>query len=140
MLAIYQALTPYAIYLALLVRVWTGGNLIVHSRPKFGKGAAASVNWMKSMGVPGWTATAAGYLEILGGILLIVGLIVPIVAVLFIIEFAAIIVMKKTKMHAEYISTSGKPTYEIDALYLILSIVILVLGSGVLSIDGAIGF
>ena len=139
MLAIYQALTPYTGYLALLVRVWVGGNLIIHSRPKLGKGAAQSANWMKSMGMPGWTAAAATYLELLGGVFLIIGLIVPIVAVLFIIQFAAIIVVKKTKMHAEYIS-SAKPSYEIDILYLILSIIILVLGSGVLSIDAGIGF
>ena len=139
MLAIYQALTPYAGYLALLVRVWVGGNLIIHSRPKLGKGAAQSANWMKSMGMPSWTAVAATYLELLGGIFLIIGLIVPIVAVLFIIQFASIIVMKRMKMHAEYIS-SAKPSYEIDVLYLILSIVILGLGSGVLSLDGVIGF
>lgn len=91
------------------------------------------------MGMPAWTATTATYLELLGGIFLIIGLIVPIVAALFVIQFAAIIVMKKMKMYAEYI-VSGKPSYEIDVLYLILAIVILVLGSGVLSLDGAIGF
>ena len=139
MLAIYEVLTPYTGYLALLLRVWVGANLVIHSRPKMGKGAAQSVNWMKSMGMPGWTATAATYLELLGGIFLIIGLIVPIVAVLFIIQFAAITVMKKTKQHAEYISP-GKPSYEIDILYLILAIVILVLGSGVLSLDALIGF
>ena len=139
MLVLYQVLTPYIAYLALLIRVWVGGNLIIHARPKLGKGAAQAANWMKSMSMPVWTASAATYLELLGGIFLIIGLIVPIVAVLFVIQFAAITVMKKMKMHAEYIG-SGKPSYEIDILYLILAIVILVLGSGVLSLDGAIGF
>ena len=139
MLAIYDALVPYVAYLALVMRVWVGANLIIHSRPKLGKGTAQAINWMKSIGYPGWTASAAAYLELFGGIFLIIGLIVPVVAVLFVIQFAAIIVMKKTKQKAEYISTS-KPSYEMDILYLMLSIVVLVLGSGVLSVDKLIGF
>jgi putative oxidoreductase len=139
MMAIYQALVPYAGYLALVLRLWVGGNLIIHSRPKLGKGTPQAANWMKSIGMPGWTAYAATYLELFGGIFLIIGLIVPVVAVLFVIQFASIIGMKRVKQHAEYISTS-KPSLEIDVLYLMLSIVIFVLGSGVLSLDGLIGF
>jgi putative oxidoreductase len=138
MLAIYEVLTPYVGYLALVLRVWVGANLVNHSRPKLGKGLPQAVNWMKSMGVPGWTAPAATYLELFGGIFLIFGLITPIVALLFIIQFSSIIVMKKTKQKAEYIAV-GKPSYEVDVLYLMLSIVILVLGSGLLSIDKLIG-
>ena len=55
------------------------------------------------------------------------------------IHFFSIIIMKKTKMSAVYIG-QNKPTYEIDALYLMLSIVILVLGAGAFSLDGLIGF
>ena len=98
--AIYEALIPYTSYLALVLRVWVGANFVIHARPKTGKGAAQSVSWIKSVGYPGWTATAATYLELLGGIFLIIGLIVPVVAVLFIIQFAAITVMKKRKQHA----------------------------------------
>jgi hypothetical protein len=48
--------------------------------------------------------------------------------------------MKKSKMHATFISTEqGKPTYEIDAVYLLLALVFLVLGAGPLSLDGLLG-
>ena len=46
--------------------------------------------------------------------------------------------MKKRKMQADYIST-GKPSYEVDALYLALALVLVFLGAGVLSLDGALG-
>jgi putative oxidoreductase len=138
MIAIYDALMPYAPYLALLLRVWMGANLVIHSRPKLGEGATGARAFAKTLGVPAAAARAVTYLELFGGIFLIVGLIVPIVALLFIVQFAAISIAKRSKLHAEYTSP-GKPSYEIDILYLILSIAILVLGSGVLSFDGLIG-
>jgi uncharacterized membrane protein YphA (DoxX/SURF4 family) len=46
--------------------------------------------------------------------------------------------MKKNKMKAAYVS-SGKPSYEIDILYLLFSIMLIVLGAGAFSIDGLIG-
>lgn len=137
---VLDQLFPFVGYLALLVRVWTGSNLIVHGYPKLGKqGRQQSVGWMKSMGIAGGTAVLAGVLEFFGGLFLIAGLIVPIVALFFAIQFFLIIVMKKTKMKAVF-TGQNKPTYEIDVLYLILSIVILVLGAGAFSVDGLIGF
>jgi uncharacterized membrane protein YphA (DoxX/SURF4 family) len=46
--------------------------------------------------------------------------------------------MKKRKMNAAYIAPS-KASYEIDITYLVLSIVLIVFGAGVLSIDSVIG-
>lgn len=127
----------YVPYLALLVRVAVGGSLMIHGYPKV-KSKEQSMGWMKSMGLPGATALLAAILEFFGGMFLFVGLIVPIVALFLTIQFASIILMKKSKMKAVYVSTS-KPSYEIDAMYLLLSIVLLVLGAGALSIDGLIG-
>lgn len=139
MIAIYDALIPYAGFLALLLRVWVGANLAIHSRPKLGKGAEGAAGFAKTLGAPAIASKAVTYLELLGGIFLIIGLIVPVVALLFIIQFGAIAIAKRSKMKAQYIAPS-KPSYEIDILYLILSIVIFVLGSGVLSLDSIIGF
>jgi uncharacterized membrane protein YphA (DoxX/SURF4 family) len=45
-----------------------------------------------------------------------------------------------SKMHAKFISTEqGKPTYEIDVLYLLLALVFLVLGAGPYSLDRLLG-
>jgi putative oxidoreductase len=132
-----EPLIGYIPYLALLVRVIVGGTLMIHGYPKI-KSSEQSVNWMKSMGIPGATAVLVGILEFIGGLFLAIGLIVPVVALLFAIQFISIIVMKKSKMKGVYVSSS-KPSYEVDALYLLLAIILIVLGAGALSIDGLIG-
>ncbi|HZW54918.1 MAG TPA: DoxX family protein [Nitrososphaerales archaeon] len=128
----------YVPYLALLVRVVVGGTLMIHGYPKV-KSREQSMNWMKSMGLPGATALIAGVLEFFGGLLLVVGLIVPIIGFFLAIQFASIILMKKSRMKASYVSTS-KVSFEIDALYLLLAIILIVIGAGVLSIDGLVGY
>ncbi|MDG6906677.1 MAG: DoxX family protein [Nitrososphaerota archaeon] len=138
MTAILQVPLAYVPYLALFLRVIVGGTLMIHGYPKV-KSREQSMGWMKSMGMPGVTAALAGILEFFGGLFLVVGLIVPAVALLFAIQFASIIWMKKSKMKAEYVSTS-KPSYEIDVLYLLLSIALIVLGAGAMSISGLVGF
>jgi uncharacterized membrane protein YphA (DoxX/SURF4 family) len=48
--------------------------------------------------------------------------------------------MKKRKMNAAYIALApGKASYEIDITYLIISIILIVLGAGTLSVDSVIG-
>jgi putative oxidoreductase len=131
--ALLEPLLPYVAYLALLVRVVVGGTLMLHGYPKL-KSKEQSVNWMKSIGYPGAAAVLAGLLEFFGGLFLVIGLIVPIVAILFAIQFISIIVMKRTKMKAVYVSTQ-KPSFEIDVVYLLFSIILIVLGGGAVSID-----
>lgn len=135
--ALLEPLLAYVPYLALLVRVVVGGTLMIHGYPKV-KSKEQSMNWMKSMGLPGMTAVLAAVLEFFGGLFLVFGLIVPIVAFFFVVQFASIILMKRSKMKAVYVSSS-KPSYEVDLLYLLLAIILIVLGAGALSIDGLIG-
>src|SRR5579875_3000101 len=133
MLSILEPLTGYVPYLALLIRVVIGGTLMIHGYPKL-KSSEQSANWMKSMGIPGGTAILAAILEFFGGLFLVIGLIVPIVWIFFAIQFASITLMKKSKMKASYVA-SGKPSYEVDILYLLFSIILIILGAGALSID-----
>lgn len=46
--------------------------------------------------------------------------------------------MKVTKMKAGFMGSGGKPGYEIDFTYLMLSLAILLLGSGAISLDSLI--
>jgi len=129
------SLTPL---LALLVRVWVGANYVAHGYPKLQrKGMEQAAQWMKSMGIPSFAALLASILEFFGGILLIVGLIVPIVALFFAIEMISTAILRKTKMKAAYIW--GQNTYELDITYLLLTVVLFVLGSGAFSIDQLVG-
>lgn len=67
---------------------------------------------------------------------MIIGLIVPIIA-FFAIFMIAYVIMKRRKMNAAYIAL-GKSSYEIDITYLIISIILIVVRAGALSVDSAI--
>ncbi|MDA4118584.1 MAG: DoxX family protein [Thaumarchaeota archaeon] len=138
MTATLDPLLPYAGYLALILRVWVGANFIIHARPKPGQGISQTAQYMKGLGVPVGATYAATALELVGGLFLILGLLVPIVGAFFVIFMVSAAIMKKRKMHADYIAPN-KPSYEVDVLYLALALVLVFLGAGVFSLDGAIG-
>jgi putative oxidoreductase len=128
----------YSDYAALALRVVVGVSLVIHGRMKLGKGAQQAVQWMKGMGVPSLATYGATAIELVGGILLIAGVLVPFAAAFVAVEMLAIVVMKATKMKAGYV-VQGRPSYEIDVLYLLLSLALMVLGGGFLAIGSAVG-
>ena len=137
MTALLDPLLPYTGYLALILRVWVGANFVIHARPKI-QSMPQTIQSMKGLGVPAGATYAATALELAGGIALILGLLVPIVGAFFVLFMVSASVVKKRKMHADYISAS-KPSYEIDVLYVALALALVFLGAGVLSLDGALG-
>lgn len=123
-------------YIALFLRVLLGAAMIAHGIPKVKGGwGAQSGQWIGSMGVPPVAARLVTVLEFFGGVFLVVGLLVPLVAAFFAVQFVAIIAMKASKMKAGFMGGNGKPGYEIDFTYLLLSLAVLLLGSGALSVD-----
>lgn len=135
MTGLLEVLGPYAAYLALFVRVWVGANFIGHSRLKLrGKAREGALQGMKGMGIPAAAVTAATTLELVGGIFLLVGFIVPVVAILFAIEMLSTSALRKTKMKNPYLGG-----YELDMGYFVLAIVLIVLGAGALSVDQFLG-
>jgi putative oxidoreductase len=135
-----EVLNPYGPVLLLILRVVTGGALVIHGYPKAKGGRVQAGQWMKSMGIPPFTADLATVLEFLGGIFLVVGFLTPLVGLFFVIHFGAISLMKRSKIHAKFISMEHeKPTYEIDVLYALLALVFLFLGAGTYSLDHLLG-
>lgn len=125
-------------YLALVTRVWVGANMMIHGYPKLRNLKQAAEETKKTLGIPIGATYTAIILEFFGGLFLIIGLIVPIVGLFFAIFMIANLIMKKTRMNAAYIAP-GKASYEIDITYLILSVILIVLGAGALSVDLVIG-
>ena len=135
-----EVLNPYGPELLLVLRLGVGAGLALHGYPKAKGGRVQAGQWLKSMGIPQLAADLVTVLEFLGGVFLILGLLTPLVGFLFVVQFGSIIWMKKSKMQASFISTEqGKPTYEIDAIYLLLALVFLVLGAGSFSLDSLLG-
>ena len=125
-------------YLALVVRIWVGANMMIHGYSKLRNMKQAAEETKQTLGIPVGATYTATILEFFGGLFLIIGLIVPIVGLLFAIFMIANAIMKKRKMNASYIDP-GKASYEIDITYLIISIILIVLGAGALSVDSTIG-
>jgi putative oxidoreductase len=135
-----EVLNPYGPVLLLILRLVTGAGLAIHGYPKAKGGRVQAGQWMKSMGIPPFTADLATVLEFLGGIFLVIGFLTPLVGLFLAIQFGAISLMKRSKMHAKFINMEqGKPTYEIDLLYLLLALVFLFLGAGTYSLDHVLG-
>jgi len=124
-------------YLALVTRIWVGANMMIHGYPKL-RNMKQTAEETKQLGIPVGATYTATVLEFFGGLFLIIGLLVPIIGLFFAIFMIANVVMKKTRMNAAYIAT-GRASYEIDITYLILSIILIVLGAGALSVDSVIG-
>jgi len=124
-------------YVALIVRVWMGINMVIHGYPKIRTFKQTAQQMNQALGIPIKVTYIASILEFFGGIFLIIGLIVPIVSMFFAIYMISIVLMKRKKMKASYIDPNG-PSYEIDITYLIISIVLIILGAGALSIDSLI--
>jgi putative oxidoreductase len=126
--------------ISLLLRVTVGAALVAHGIPKVKGGWGAQAGqWVGSMGVPPIAARLVTVLEFFGGIFLILGLLVPLVAAFFVVQFVAIIAMKASKMKAGFMGSGGKPGYELDYTYLLLSLAILLVGAGAYSLDALIG-
>ena len=125
---------------SLLLRVSVGAVLFAHGLPKARGGwGKKSGQWIGSLGVPPVAARLVTLLELFGGFFLLVGFLVPVVAFAFALQFIAIIMMKATRMNAGLMGAEGRPSFELDFTYLLLSLAILLLGAGAYSIDASIG-
>jgi putative oxidoreductase len=137
MAAMLELLTPYLLYLALFLRVVVGVTMVMHGYPKL-KNPKQTLQWAKGFGVPTVATYLAIILEFFGGIALVVGFLVPVVAFFLTLEMTGNVLLKRVKMKAKYLQLT-EHAYEIDVTYLLLSITLLVLGSGAFSLDGLLG-
>jgi uncharacterized membrane protein YphA (DoxX/SURF4 family) len=133
-----DTLMVYTPYLALLLRVVVGASLVMHGYPKL-KNPQATLKWTGELGVPAAATVAVIMLEFFGGIALILGFIVPIVAFFIALEMIGNIALKKTKMKAPYLIGENAAAYETDALYILLAVTMIVLGAGVFSLSAPLG-
>jgi putative oxidoreductase len=136
---VLEIFLPYMPYLALLLRVWVGANFIAHGYPKLGKARHQTAQAMKSLGIPAVATYLAAILEFFGGLFLIVGFLVPIVAFFIALEMVVTTILKKTKMKGPYLMGQSPAAYEPDITYFLLALTLLVLGAGALSVDSFIG-
>lgn len=118
------------------LRIVVGLILLYHGYPKlFGdeQTKAGLVQFFSSTVLPAPSAMVllAGILEVVGGLLLIVGAFTPIAANVLSVEFLVIILFVRLKM--------GWKSMELDLLILASLQVLAALGSGAMSVEGMMG-
>ncbi len=124
----------YGLYGPLLLRVGLAAVFIVHGYPKLFGGLESTAQFFESIGIkPGkFWALVVGLVELVGGILLLVGLFVQLVAMLLVINM--IVAIWKVKFKVGFSSPAGGG-WEFDFVLLIMALTLLLLGGGAYSID-----
>jgi putative oxidoreductase len=111
------------------IRIMAGIAFIIHGLPKF-ENLQGTQGFFASVGIPAELALLIGLLEVVGGILLIVGLITRITSIFFIIEMIdAVLIVKAGN------GFMGEGGYEVDLLLMAISISLLLSGPGRISIE-----
>ncbi len=83
MVSLSEALIVFIPYVALIARVWIGINMVIHGYPKIRAFKQTAQQTNQALGIPIKFTYIASILEFFGGIFLIIGLIVPVVAHIF---------------------------------------------------------
>jgi putative oxidoreductase len=129
-----DALAPYA---HTFLRVLVGITFLLHGLPKL-QGLAGFTGFVGSLGfpLPGVFAIIVAALEVIGGLLLIVGLGTRWVSLLFVIEMLITTLLVKLP-NAGFIAPQSQPGVgaELDLLLLAAALILLAHGSGPLSIE-----
>ncbi|MDE1829675.1 MAG: DoxX family protein [Thaumarchaeota archaeon] len=108
------------------LRLVVGVFFMVHSQMKFGSGFG---QFLSSLGLPSEMAILVGLLELIGGVLLIIGVLSRIASGLIAIDMlGAIVYVKKIK------AFSGNQGVELELLAFIILLTIVVLGPGRISL------
>jgi putative oxidoreductase len=133
--------STFGAFILLLFRAAAGAGWIQHGLMKArGGGWKQAGQWIGGMGIPAFFAPLVATFELVGGVLLIVGLLVPVVALLFFLQMAGIVIMLKTKMHATFLrSGQGGASYEVEFLYLAIALALVAVGAGSISLDALVG-
>ncbi|MBU8908789.1 DoxX family protein [Desertibacillus haloalkaliphilus] len=110
-----------------VVRVILGLTFFIHGLDKFQGGIGNTAAWFGSIGIPEFMAYVVAIIELVGGLAMILGVGVRVVAILFTcIMIGAIFTVK---------ISGGFMEYELDLILLAVSVQLAITGSHLYSID-----
>jgi putative oxidoreductase len=117
----------------LLIRLTLGIIFFAHGLAKFQGGIENIAGWFSSIGLPGSFAYVVAIIELIGGILLILGFGTRIVSVL--IALLMIGAIFKGKLAAGLLGNAQGAGYELDLALLAMALYLVISGNGVLSLE-----
>ncbi|HIW34865.1 MAG TPA: DoxX family protein [Candidatus Paenibacillus intestinavium] len=116
-----------------IMRVVLGILFLAHGIAKLQMGLGNVDAWFSSMGISGFLAYLVAALELVGGVLLIVGLFTRYVSALFTVMLIGAIITMKFSMGL--LGTDGMAGYELDIAFILVSIYLVVAERTRLSLD-----
>ncbi len=104
---------------------------------KFRRGIGGFSGWLDSLGVPFPKLAGPGVatIELVGGVLLLAGLLVPWIAIPLAINMMVATYVNKFKEGLPFQGSSDKQGYELDLLLVLACISLILMGAGPASID-----
>lgn len=129
-LALETLLGVHVSIASILLRLLVGTVFIVHGYPKLKSGGKGAGEWLKGMGIPAGFGLFAGIVEFFGGIVLLVGLLTPVIAVL-----SALWMLSTTWLAVAKMKKKFGGGWELDFILLVAALALAVLGGGVISVD-----
>ena len=115
----------------LILRVVVGGAFMMHGWTKIQN----PTGWMgPNAPVPAFLQAAAAVSEFVGGAALILGLLTPVAAFFIACTMVVAIYMTAVK-GVPFIAKPGEPSYELAAVFLAVSFVLMCVGPGMFSLD-----
>jgi putative oxidoreductase len=116
----------------LILRAVTGLAMMQHGWPKI----QHAFNWMPAeSGIPSILQALAAFSEFGGGLGLIIGLLTPIAAFGLSCTMFVAAIMVHMASGDPFVSSTGGRSYELAAVYLTISLLVLFVGPGKLSLD-----
>lgn len=119
-------------FVSIIMRVVLGIIFIFHGVDKF-QGISNVEAWFSSIGIPGVLAYVVAAIELIGGILLILGLFTRYVAGLFVIILIGAIIT--AKLSAGLLGNGQMAGYELDLGFILVSLYLVVADRSPFSVD-----
>ncbi|RBW70048.1 DoxX family protein [Bacillus taeanensis] len=120
----------------LLLRVVLGISFFIHGLVKFQGGIENIAGWFGSIGLPGFLAYAVALIELVGGIMLVIGLFSRVISGLLAVVMVGAIF--KVKLAVGFLGNGQMAGYELDLAFLAMAIFIAVNGSKAYAVDQVI--
>ncbi|TWD86834.1 putative membrane protein YphA (DoxX/SURF4 family) [Neobacillus bataviensis] len=118
---------------ALILRIFLGLSFFIHGLSKFQNGIDNTAGWFESIGIPGFMGYVVAIIELIGGLLLIIGLGTRYIAALFVLIMIGAIV--KVKIAAGFMGNGQGAGYELELAFAVMAAFLFLNSNATLSLD-----
>ncbi|MBH5319503.1 DoxX family protein [Paenibacillus sp. GSMTC-2017] len=116
-----------------IMRVVLGVLFLAHGISKLQMGLGNVEGWFSSIGVPGVLAYVVAVLELVGGIMLIIGFLTRYVSAAFVVMLIGAVFT--AKLSAGLLGSNGSAGYEMDLTFMLIALYLIVADRSPVSLD-----